>query len=48
MHRRIQRAKHESSDPALIDAAIASGVVLLFASESLFILNLLINTEPLQ
>ncbi|KJA22571.1 hypothetical protein HYPSUDRAFT_202133 [Hypholoma sublateritium FD-334 SS-4] len=27
----IQRAKHESSDPALIDAVIASGVVLLFA-----------------
>ena len=29
----MQRAKNESSDPTLIDAAYAVGVVLLFASQ---------------
>lgn len=31
--RSMQRAKNESSDPTLIDAAYAAGVVLLFASQ---------------
>jgi len=31
--RSMQRAKNESSDPTLIDAAYAVGVVLLFASQ---------------